>query len=72
MLTAEQLKQLKNDGKIHHTRQGNGWSKDLIKVYTRDINSPSGFNLLGYADDTPEIIAILNDNLSPLSPMEKP
>jgi hypothetical protein len=70
MLNIEQLKSLKESGKIHHTRQGTGCFRDSLKVYARDTNSPSGFNLLGYIDISPEVNAILNNNLSPLSPSE--
>ena len=58
------------EGRVSHTRAGDGLYRGSTLVYERRPESPSGVWLLGVVDDASPAAELLRGPLSPLSPVE--
>ena len=69
-MTLQELIGAKRSGQVAYTRAGTGLYRGKVLVYEHNTESPTGVHLLGAIDDDAQVSAVLQGDLSPLSPTE--
>lgn len=70
-MTYQELETAITEGRVSHTRAGDGCWRTNVWIYGYETGSPTGVVLLGAVTDTPEFAPLLKRQFSPLSPSER-